>query len=161
MLSDAERAEIEEELARYPDKQAASVEALKVVQRHRGWVSDEALGEVAHVLEMTPAELDSVATFYSLLFRRPVGEHVVLVCDSISCWVVGYAPILRHFKERYGISPGETTADNRFTLLPIPCLGACDGAPALMVDDDLHLDVTSADKLEAILARYPKGGSDG
>ncbi len=156
MLSDEERAEIEHELAQYPEKSAASVEALKVVQRHRGWVSDESLADVAEILDISPAELEGVATFYSLIFRRPVGDHVVLMCDSISCWVVGFGPILRHFKDRYGISPGETTADGRFTLLPIPCLGACDGAPALMVDDDLHLDVREPERLEEILARYPK-----
>ena len=103
---------------------------------------------------MSTADLDGVATFYSMVFRRPVGQHVILVCDSISCWVMGYDPLLAALQERLGIGLGETTDDGRFTLLPIPCLGACDGAPAMMIDDDLHTGV-DPDGLDDILARYP------
>jgi NADH-quinone oxidoreductase subunit E len=153
MLSDIERQEIEAELPHYPDKRAACVEALKIVQRHHGWVSDERLKSLAVMLDMTPDELDGVATFYNLIYRKPVGRHVVLLCNSISCWIMGYEQMRAHMKARFGVDLGQTTADQRFTLLPIVCLGACDHAPAMMVDDDLHHDLTP-EKVDDILERY-------
>lgn len=153
MLSDAERQEIDRELAHYPSPRAAGIEALKIVQRHRRWVSDEALRDVAEALGMTPDELDSVATFYNLIYRRPVGRHVILLCDSVSCWIVGYREVYAALKERLGIDFGATTEDGRFTLVPMACLGACDHAPVLMIDDDTHRDVTP-DGLGEILERY-------
>ncbi len=154
MLTSDETTEILEELSHYEHKQAACVEALLVVQRHRGWVPDEALQDVAAMLDMSAEELDGVATFYNLIFRRPVGRHVILVCDTVSCWVMGYEEILAQLGQRLGIGLGQTTADGRFTLLTIPCLGACDRAPAMMIDDDLHGPV-QAEALDEILARYP------
>jgi NADH-quinone oxidoreductase subunit E len=153
VLSDEERREIEAEVAIYAQKRAACIEALKVVQQHRGWVSDEALDEVAELLEMTPDELDGVATFYNLIFRKPVGRHVILICDSVSCWIMGYDNLLGHLRSRLGIDLGETTPDGRFTLLPSVCLGACDHAPVMMIDDDLHLDLTP-ERIDQILAGY-------
>ncbi len=154
MLSDEERRQIDEELGHYPTKQAVCIDALKIVQRERdGWVSDDSLAEVADYLEMSPAELDSVASFYNLIFREPVGRHVILVCNSISCWIMGYGDLRARLKDRLGIDLGETTADGRFTLLPIVCLGTCDRAPALMIDDDLYQDAKPND-LDTILARY-------
>jgi len=153
MLTAEEKKEIEAEFPRYEQKRAACVEALKVVQRHRGWVSDEALIAVAEFLEMTPAELDGVATFYNLIFRKPVGKHIILVCDSISCWIMGYERILQHLQDRLGIVLGETTADGVFTLLPIVCLGACDQAPAMMIDDELFGNL-DPDKIDEILTKY-------
>jgi len=150
--TDEERRQIEEELKKAAFKQGACVDALKIVQRHRGWVSDEIRG-VAGMLDMTPDELDGVATFYSLIFRRPVGKHVILVCDSISCWIMGYEPVREHLKRRLGIGPGETTTDGQFTVLPISCLGACDHAPAMMVDDELYLDLTG-ERIDEILEKY-------
>jgi NADH-quinone oxidoreductase subunit E len=144
MLTDKEIEEIGKELAHSVQKRAACVEALKIVQRYRGWISDESIRDIAGILEMTPEELDGVATFYNLIFRRRVGRHIILFCASISCWVLGYDVILDHLHKRFGIRPGETTADSRFTLLPIPCLGACDGAPAIMVDDILYTNVSPA-----------------
>ncbi|HEX9135327.1 MAG TPA: NADH-quinone oxidoreductase subunit NuoE [Nitrospirota bacterium] len=152
MLTDEERREIEEELKRFTHKQAACVEALKIVQKHRGWVSDE-IGGIAELLGMTPDELDAVATFYSFIFRRPVGKHIILICDSISCWVMGYDILREHLQKKLGISPGETTADGQFTLLPASCLGVCDHAPAMMIDDELYLDLTPH-KIDSILEGY-------
>ncbi len=159
MLTEKESEEIERELAKYGDagtKRAACVEALKIVQRYRGWVSDENLRDIAGVLEMTPDELDSVATFYNLIFRRQVGRHVILICTTISCWVMGYEEILNYLQERLGIRPGQTTADGRFTLLPVPCLGACDGAPAIMIDDTLYINVSQV-LIDNILNNYDEG----
>lgn len=153
MLTDEERREIEAEMAHTPYPRAASIEALKIVQRHRRWVSDESLRDVAQILGMTVDELDNVATFYNLIFRKPVGENVILLCDSVSCWVMGYEQIRQRLHERLEIDLGETTADGKFTLLPMVCLGDCDHAPAMMVGEDLYgnLDV---EKVDEILARY-------
>ncbi|HXH12998.1 MAG TPA: NADH-quinone oxidoreductase subunit NuoE [Alphaproteobacteria bacterium] len=153
MLNDVERQEIEAEVRHYEHKRAACVEALKIVQRHRGWVSDEHLRDIAALLEMTPDELDGVATFYNLIFRRAVGKHVLLLCDSVSCWIMGYERLRAHLTERLGISLGDTTADGRFTLLPVPCLGTCDHAPALMIGEALYRDL-DVEKLDRILAQY-------
>jgi NADH-quinone oxidoreductase subunit E len=154
MLSAEEIREIEEEAARLPLRRSVSIEALKVVQRHRGWVSDEALRDLAAYLRMSPEDLDSVATFYNLIFRRPVGRHVILLCDSVSCWILGFDPILDYFRAHLGIGLGETTADGRFTLLTVACLGVCEQAPALLIDDDVHGNLTP-ERLGEILARYP------
>lgn len=154
MLSPEEKKEIDAELAHVPTRRAACIEALKIVQRHRdGWVDDEALADVAAYLEMSPAALDNVATFYSLIFRQPVGRHVILICDSVSCWITGYESLLSHLSQTLGIGLGETTDDKRFTLLPIPCLGTCDHAPAMIVDTDTHRDLTP-EKIDEILAQY-------
>lgn len=153
MLTELEKQEITTELAHATTKASASVDALNIIQRNRGWVSDEAVKDVASVLEMTTDELDAVATFYSFIFRRPVGRHVILICDSISCWVMGYNPLLDVLKGKLNISFGETTSDKRFTLLPISCLGACDRAPAMMVDEDLYGPVT-AKMMDEILGKY-------
>lgn len=153
MLSDEEKKEIDAERAHYPDPQAAGVEAMKIVQRHRGWLSDESLADIADYLGLSVAALDGAATFYNLLFRRPVGRHVILLCDSVSCWIMGYEPLLEQLKARLQIELGETTADRRFTLLPSCCLGACQHAPVLMIDDDLHRDITP-EKIAALLENY-------
>ena len=134
-------------------KRAAATDALRLVQKRCGFVSDRHLIEVAALLEMSPAELDGVATFYNLIFRRPVGRHVILLCDSVACWIMGETAARAHLRERLGIKPGETTADGRFTLLPIVCLGHCDHAPAMMVDDDQYGDLDAA-QLDTILERY-------
>lgn len=153
MLSDTERDEIEAQYAHYPDRRSVCIEALKIVQKHRGWVSDEALIDVAALLELSRSELEGVATFYNMIFRKPVGRHVVLLCDSVTCWIMGYERLRQHFAERLGIAPGETSADGCFTLLPNVCLGACDHAPVMMVDHAHYEDLDPA-KLDAILDHY-------
>jgi NADH-quinone oxidoreductase subunit E len=158
MLSDAEKREIEAQLAHYEYKRAACVEALSIVQQYQGWVSDESLDEVAAMLDMTPTELDSVATFYNLIFRRPVGQHVILLCDSVSCWIMGYERLLEALTAHLHITLGDTTADGQFTLLPMPCLGTCDHAPALMIDNDLHHDL-DPEHIAPILDLYRSSGN--
>lgn len=154
VLSDEERHEIEHELSHYPDSRAASIEALKIVQKHRGWVSDEAIPVIADAINISAADLEGVATFYNLIFRRPVGRHVIKVCDSISCHLTGYEELRDGLIEHLGVRLGGTTPDNRFTLLPICCLGACDRGATLMIDDDLHGPVEPA-QIKALLEAYP------
>lgn len=153
MLSPEERQEIEAEFHRYPNRQAVCIDAMKIVQRHRGWVSEESLHDISELLGMSAADLDSVATFYNLIYRKPVGRHVILLCNSVSCWIMGYEQLRRCLSERLGIQFGETTGDGRYTLLPIVCLGTCDHAPALMIDRDLHRDL-SPESLDRILENY-------
>jgi NADH-quinone oxidoreductase subunit E len=157
MLSDVERQEIAEELKHSPTPRAVCIDAMKIVQRHRGWVSDEALDDLAEVLGMTCAELDHTATFYNLIFRRPVGEHVILVCDSISCWLTGEETVLAALQRKLGIQPGQTTADGKFTLLPTVCLGHCDQAPVMMLDGKIVGSLTE-EKIDRALAAVSAAG---
>ncbi|MFC0775687.1 NADH-quinone oxidoreductase subunit NuoE [Terrimonas alba] len=152
-LSEQELKAIDHEIQLVPYKKAAVIEALKIVQQHRGWISDESVEVIADYLEMSPAEVDSVATFYNLIFRKPVGRHVILLCDSISCYVMGYKKLQEALQQKLEIRFGETSSDQRFTLLPNCCLGCCDHAPALMIDEDLYQDV-SIEMLDDILKRY-------
>ena len=152
MLTDDEKRAIGEELKKTAQKQGACVDALKIVQRHRGWVSDEAVKDISEFLGMTPDELDSVATFYSLIYRKPVGKHVILICDSVSCWIMGYEKILDHLKTKLGIGLGETSADGRFTLLPVACIGACDKAPAVIIDNEIFSNLDEG-KIDDILSK--------
>lgn len=102
---------------------------------------------------MTETDLGSIATFYNLIYRKPVGRHVILLCDSISCWIEGYESVRRALVARLGINFGETTADGRFTLLPIVCLGCCDRAPAMLIDGDLHVHL-NPDNIAPALEKY-------
>lgn len=153
MLTDRERDEIEAALAHYRERRSGVITALRILQSYRGWVSDEAVRDVGDLIGLTADEVDSRATFYNLVFRRPVGRHVIFVCDSFACWIVGYEELRDALRARLGVEFGETTADGRFTLLPIVCLGACDRAPAMMVDDDLHGPLRP-DDIERVLAAY-------
>ena len=153
MLSDAESRAVESIARRYENPQGASIEALREIQRSRGWISDEALCDVARVLGLSPDELDGVATFYNLIFRHPVGRSVILLCDSVSCWVMGCEGLRKKLESGLGVKLGETTPDGRFTLLPTVCLGACDHAPAMMVGDNLFGDL-DPDRLDVILDWY-------
>jgi NADH-quinone oxidoreductase subunit E len=153
MLTPEEIREIEAEAAHYPTRQAVSIDALRILQNHRRWVSDDAVRDLAEYLGMTASDLDGVASFYNLIYRKPVGRHVIHLCDSVSCWVVGYERVRRALSTHLGIEFGETTADQRFTLLPIVCLGCCDRAPAMLVDGELHVHL-NPDNVASELEKY-------
>jgi len=155
-LGKAEIAEIEHERALYPDTQAVGLEALKIVQKHRGWVSDESLLAVAGYLGLPAAELEGVATFFNLIYRQPVGANVILFCKSVSCWIMGCHAVQEKISAELGIDYGETSADGEFTLIPVPCLGDCDRAPVMMVGRDQHRNL-DRQNLGGIFARYRKG----
>lgn len=159
MLSEHEKAEIDKEIAKFPVKRSACLDALMVVQKHRGHVSDDALKAVASYLEMSATELDGIATFYNLIYRKPVGRSVIRLCDSVSCWIMGYEEIRSRIKEDLGVDFGETTNDQKFTLLPAQCLGTCDHAPAMMINDRLYRNLTP-DRVRAIVQSHePEGNS--
>ena len=152
-LSAAEVAAIEAEIAHLPDRESAAIDALLIVQEKRGWISDQSLQAIAGLLDMSAADLDSIATFYNLIYRRPVGRHVVMVCDSVSCYVMGCDRLRGDIEDKLRVQPGQTTGDGRFTLLPIVCLGACDRAPAIQIDTELFGPVEAAD-LDGILGGF-------
>lgn len=152
-LSQEEIDAIEAEASHLPERRSAAIEALRIVQERRGWVSDASLAAVARQLGMSIDALDAVATFYNLIFRKPVGRHVLFVCDSVSCHVMGCDGLRAALQQQLGIDPGATTADGRFTLLPTVCLGACDRAPVIMIGEELHGPL-SVDEVEEVLARY-------
>lgn len=144
---------IEAEIAHLPDRESAAIEAMRIVQEKRGWISDESLSAIARLLNMSDEALDSIATFYNLIFRKPVGRHVVMMCDSVSCYVMGCDKVRAALCDHLGVGMGETTPDDRYTLLPIVCLGACDRAPVMMIDDELVTNL-DADALPEILGRF-------
>lgn len=116
----------------------AVVDVMKELQKQYGWLTDEAVGEAAELLGLTPLQVEELATFYEMIYRRPVGKRVIHVCDSISCWSVGCETVMAHLEKKLGIGPGETTADGIFTLIPCCCLGNCGEGPTMMIGDTLY-----------------------
>lgn len=141
-LSPAEIKEINAETSHYEDKAAVSIEALKIVQKYRRWVSDDCLIAVAELLDISPAQLEAVATFYNLIYRQPVGKTVIHYCNSVTCWMLGSDQVRERLCRHLNVGLGEMSTDGEYTILPIVCLGACDHAPVAMVGDKLRLDLT-------------------
>ncbi|XOV79597.1 MAG: NADH-quinone oxidoreductase subunit NuoE [Aestuariibacter sp.] len=152
LLTATEQAAIEHECTHYELRSAAAIEALKLVQTNRGWISDELLQAIAEMLHMSASELDGVATFYNHIYRHPVGHNVLHLCDSVSCWLSGYDEIRAAFEKELGIVMGQTTSDKLFTLLPNACLGACDKAPALMVNGD-YVENLTVEQVAALVSK--------
>ena len=153
-LSAAETAAIDHEITHYPQRQAATIEALKIVQEHQGWVSDGKLVAIAEHLGVHPSEVESVATFYNRIYRKPVAENVFLICDSVSCWMMGQPELMAQAADILGIQPGGTSG--AITLIPTPCLGACDQAPVMMINDQ-RIEKLTPEKLTALIAQHRTG----
>ncbi len=153
MLTEKEKYEILDEAKLYPYPSAACLDALKIVQHRRGWITDESVSDIAALLSLSTEHVDGVATFYSRIYRHEVGRHVILICDGISCMIMGYEPVYEYIAEKLGIRFGETTSDKRFTLLPVSCLGDCDHAPSMMINNDLYNDLT-LEKIDHLLEKY-------
>jgi len=150
MLTEEERREILEEVNHYPYPAVACIDALKIIQHYRGWISDDSVKDIAQVLSMSNEEVDGVATFYSRIYRKPVGRNVILLCDSVSCMIMEYETLFNYISKKLGIGFGETTPDGRFTLLPVSCLGDCDNAPVMMINND-HFNNLTVEKVDKIL----------
>ena len=148
------RERIDRILARYPTKQAALLPILWVAQETWGWVSREAAEEVARIVEVPPAHVSGVLTFYTMYNLAPVGRHLLQFCTSISCHIAGAGVLLEHCRRRLGIDMGQTTPDGRFTLTQVECIAGCDRAPSMMVNDAYH-EPMDARKLDALLERLP------
>ena len=160
MLTDQEKEEIDKEIAKFPHKHNACLDALMSVQRHRGYISDDTLVAVADYLAMSATELDGIASFYNLIFRRPVGKSVIRLCDSVSCWIMGYRKIVEEIKNELNIGFGETSADEKFTLLPAQCLGVCDKAPAMMINERLYTNLNGETLKEILMQESVGSGHD-
>lgn len=152
-LSDIELYQIEKEKKYYENYKAVSIEALKIVQKNRGWISDNILKEIAKVLCISVSELDEIATFYSQIYRRPVGRNIIKYCDSVVCYIMDYKSIKNKIQNILGIQPGCTTKDDRFTLLPISCLGNCNKAPVMMINNDTYYYL-NIDHIPILLEEY-------
>jgi len=137
-------------VSRLEHPEEALVELMHEAQEAYGYLSDEALMVVSEVAGVPPVKVEGLATFYNLIYRRPVGRKVIHVCDSISCWVVGMEDVFGHLKKRLGVEVGGTTEDGAFTLLPICCIGSCHEAPAMMVGGRIYGGLTPA-KIDEIL----------
>ena len=162
-LTDEEKSVIDHEASILETREAAGIEALKVVQSQRGWISDDSLLAIAQYLKMTSAELEGVATFYNLIYRQPVGKHVIHLCNSVSCHLTGYDEILATIKQHLNIEYGQTTDDGLFTLLSNACLGGCDKSPVMMIGQAHYEDLTAdktIDVLETIKAQSQKNSND-
>ncbi len=137
-----DRTEIDSLVDRYPDKQSALLPLLHLVQRRERWLERDALRAVAEVLELPLIHVEDVATFYTMYNLQPVGRHHLQVCTNLSCSLLGSTEILNWLKQTYGIAPGETDSDGRFTLTRVECLGACGGAPVVQIDDEYYENCT-------------------
>ncbi len=163
-LTDKEIDAIEHEVAIMETAEAAGIEALKVVQQARGWVSDDSLYAVSDLLQVPVAQLEEVATFYNLIYRQPVGQLVIHLCDSISCHLLDYQSVYKAISTHLNITYGQTSEDGVFTLLSNACLGACDKSPVMMVGSHQYFNVTPESAI-AILAQLKtqvedEGGHD-
>jgi NADH-quinone oxidoreductase subunit E len=138
---------------KYPDPRAAVLPSLQAVQEEDGFISDDALQVIARQLHVPEAEVFGTATFYALLHREPVGRHVISICHNLPCSLLGAEPLIKHLEKRLGVGEGQVTADKRFSFRRIECIGRCDGAPAMLVDNDYHGELTT-EKIDAILERY-------
>src|SRR4051794_29054347 len=139
---------------RYPTKRAVLLPALHHVQHEYGWIPVQAMEEVAAFLEVSPAEVMDTATFYEEYWLRPKGQYLVQVCRSLSCEICGSRAITDFLRERLKTEVGETSADGRFTLIELECLGSCGTAPAILINDVLHEEVT-VETVDQLIGRLP------
>jgi NADH-quinone oxidoreductase subunit E len=142
MIPEPLRQELTQRVADAVTPREAAVDVMKELQRHYGWLTDEALVEAAALLGLSPLQVEELATFYEMIYRRPVGRNVIHVCDSVSCWAMGSETLLTHLEHHLGIAAGGTTPDGAFTLLPCSCLGNCGNGPTLMIGETIHHRVT-------------------
>lgn len=151
MLPTEVRKQLDELLADYPNPQSAVVPALHLAQEDRGYLSPETVAEIAEYFNLTPADIESVASFYTMLKKRPTGKHLLQVCTNISCSLMGARHIVEHISQRLEVSEGETTADGKFTLMTVECLGTCGTAPVMQVNNTFYENLTP-EKVDELLA---------
>lgn len=152
MLTDKSKEEIRRIRDEYPDPDSALLPALYLAQHdYGGWLPEEAIEAVAAVMGLTPARVGAMASFYTLFHREPVGRHVIYVCTNVACSLLGAQHLLDYLGEKLGIQVGETSADGRFTLMEVECLGSCGTGPMMQVDDQYYENLTE-DKIDQVLA---------
>jgi NADH-quinone oxidoreductase subunit E len=150
MLPNELRESLEKQIAHADHPREVVVDVMLALQDHYGYLSDEAVDEVASLLGMSPLEVEELATFYTFIYREPVGKFVIHVCDSLICWMDGYESIKNYLCKKLDISVGGTSADGLFTLLPVCCIGYCDLAPAMLINRKVYGHLTP-EKIDKIL----------
>ncbi|AAO26880.1 NADH dehydrogenase I chain E [Buchnera aphidicola str. Bp (Baizongia pistaciae)] len=141
-LTIQEKIEIFNIIKNYRTVRSSLIEILKFVQKSYGWISNELITELACILKISKCDIEEIATFYSQIFRQPIGRNIIKYCDSVVCYVNGCEKIRCSLEKNLNVNVGETTKDFKFTLLPICCLGNCDKSPTIMINDDLYSNVT-------------------
>ncbi len=146
---------LQQKIAETDHPRELAVDVMFALQRHYGYLCNEAIEEAAQLLSMTPLELEELATFYDFIYREPVGKYVLHVCDGVVCWMNGYGRVIDYLGERLGIKIGETTGDGLFTILPTACIGYCDLSPAMLVNGRPYGPLTP-EKIDEILEMFIK-----
>ncbi len=152
MLSEETVQEIRAALNRYPRPRSAVLDALRAVQRQYGYCHPEGIKEAAEIMGLDPNALQMLVTFYDMLYDHPVGEHILMPCKNIACFLRGSDQMIEYLSKKLGIKPGETTPDGTFTLQPMECLAACDLAPMMIADGAYHGPLTE-ERIDEILAK--------
>ncbi|RMG02547.1 MAG: NAD(P)H-dependent oxidoreductase subunit E [Planctomycetota bacterium] len=156
VLTDAIRNAIEEYFPRYPNRRAVVLPAAHIIQEELGYVPPAAVAELSELLEIPAPEIQDALSFYGFFHQdKPIGQFRIWVCRSLSCSARGGEKLLAYLKEKLGIEPGETTPDGRFTLEIAECLGACDYAPAILINDQIHKNMTE-ERIDQLLASLGK-----
>ena len=136
------------------------VDVIFAIQEHYGYLTDEGVEETARLVGMSPLEVEQLATFYTFIFREPVGKYVIHVCDSVVCWMNGFESIKAYLSDKLGIQDGETTSDGLFTLLPVCCVGYCDRSPAILINKKVYGNLTTG-KIDEIIEELRDLGIEG
>ena len=157
MLPAELKASLVEHIASVDHPRELVVDVMFAIQDRFGYLSDEAVEMVGELLNMSPLEVEELATFYTFVYREPVGKYVIHVCDSVICWMDGYESMRDHLCNKLGIQMGETTADGLFTLLPVCCIGYCDRSPAILINKEAYGPLTP-EKLDEILEKLRAQG---
>ena len=152
MLPEDLKKTLEEHIASVDHPRELAIDVMFALQDHFGFLSDEAVEEAADLLDMTPLEVEELATFYTFTYREPVGKYVIHVCDSVVCWMDGYESIKDYLSKTLGIDVGETTSDGLFTLLPVCCIGYCDMSPAMLINRKVYGNLTP-EKIDTVLEK--------
>ena len=145
---------IEEIINRFPHRKAATIPLLYLAWEVYGYVSPEAMAEIAEILNLTPVQIQSIASFYTMFPLKPTGKYHLELCTNISCHLVGAKSLLKHLEKKLGIRSGETTGDGRFSLQTVECLAACSWAPCLHINGEEHQNL-SPEKLDSLLEALP------
>ena len=150
MLSEAACRQIQALIGKYPKKRSALIPSLLLAQKEVGHISNETMCEIARMFDLSPSEVHEVASFYTMLFTKPMGKYVIQVCTNISCLLCNAEGIVSHLTEKLGIQMGETTPDGKHTLLEVECLGSCGTSPVMQINEDYYEDLTP-EKVDRIL----------
>lgn len=157
MLSKASKSRILDLFPRYPDKRSCMLAALRIAQEEHGYVTEEAMADIAVLLEQTPVQVYETATFYTMFSLQPVGKHLIQVCRTLSCALVGADSLIKYLEQKLGIAVGETTSDRLFTLKTVECLAACGAGPMMQINDDYYERLTR-EKIDRILDDLKRDG---